>query len=80
MGGRNVETDGWRRPEDGEQRHGIDEPEKQEEVWLRPSSAALSRVLASQTRPSLARAVGLTAERKRADTVGLPEVSGIARV
>ena len=23
---------------------------------------------------------GLTAERKRADTVGLPEVSGIARV
>ena len=26
MGGRNVETDGWRRPEDGEQRHGIDEP------------------------------------------------------
>jgi len=31
-GGRNVETGGSRRPEDGEQRHGIDEPEKQAEV------------------------------------------------
>lgn len=32
MGGRNVEIGGSRRLEDGEQRHGIDEPEKQVEV------------------------------------------------
>lgn len=35
MGGRNVEIGGSRRPEDGEQLHGIDEPEKQAEVSLR---------------------------------------------
>ncbi len=32
MGGRNMEIDGSRRPEEGDQRNGIDDPEKQAEV------------------------------------------------